>query len=392
MSTSRRPRGTGGLNWDPTRQRWVASMTVGYDARGKRVVKRRSFTTKTEGQVWLRDAVRGRQPGVVVSDRSYTVRQAVVDWLTHGLVNVGDATRRKNRILCETHIYPALGSKKLRELRAVDVDRWLMGLTTELSSSTLRQLHSCLNRAVRQALAREFVARNVVELCQVPRGRAGRPSKSLTFSQAQGLLTLTRASPLHAYLVVGLLTGARTEELRALRWENVHLPTEDDLLLTPHVEVWRSVRQHGDTKTRGSRRTLALPSVAVDVLVSHRIRLRYLREDPVSGWMGSDLVFPTRRGTAMDAANVRREFRKALASVPGLDPKEWTPRELRHSFVSLLSDSGVSIEEISRLVGHTGTTVTELVYRHQLRPVIQQGAETMDRLFANPGSGVHSDA
>ena len=37
-------------------------------------------------------------------------------------------------------------------------------------------------------------------------------------------------------------------------------------------------------------------------------------------------------------------------------------------------------EEISRLVGHSGTTVTELVYRYQLKPVIQTGATLMDRL------------
>ena len=58
-----------------------------------------------------------------------------------------------------------------------------------------------------------------------------------------------------------------------------------------------------------------------------------------------------------------------------------TPRELRHSFVSLLSDAGVPVDEISRLVGHSGTSVTELVYRHQIRPVIQTGATVMDRLF-----------
>ncbi len=48
---------------------------------------------------------------------------------------------------------------------------------------------------------------------------------------------------------------------------------------------------------------------------------------------------------------------------------EWTPRELRHSFVSLLSDHGITVEEISRLVGHKSTVVTELVYRKQIRPV-----------------------
>jgi integrase len=53
---------------------------------------------------------------------------------------------------------------------------------------------------------------------------------------------------------------------------------------------------------------------------------------------------------------------------------DWTPRELRHSFVSLLSDSGIPLEEISRLVGHSSTAVTEQVYRHQIRPVVQAGA------------------
>lgn len=62
----------------------------------------------------------------------------------------------------------------------------------------------------------------------------------------------------------------------------------------------------------------------------------------------------------MDAANVRRDFRRALALVPGLDPLEWMPRELRHSFVSVLSDAGVPVEQILRLVGHSDTTVTEL--------------------------------
>jgi integrase len=64
-----------------------------------------------------------------------------------------------------------------------------------------------------------------------------------------------------------------------------------------------------------------------------------------------------------------------------VDAWEWTPRELRHSLVSLLSDSGIPGEEISRLVGHKSTGVTELVYRKQIRSVLQSGADVMDRIF-----------
>jgi integrase len=58
---------------------------------------------------------------------------------------------------------------------------------------------------------------------------------------------------------------------------------------------------------------------------------------------------------------------------------------LRHSFISLLSSSGVSPEDIADLCGHSGTTVTERVYRHQLRPVLLSGATAMDAIFGSPG-------
>ena len=92
------------------------------------------------------------------------------------------------------------------------------------------------------------------------------------------------------------------------------------------------------------------------------------------------LVFVTRNGTPLEARNVRRDFRKVIDAA-GLTGREWTPRELRQSFVSLLSDANVPVEVIARLVGHRSTTVTETVYRKQLRPVIEGGADVMNRIF-----------
>jgi integrase len=81
--------------------------------------------------------------------------------------------------------------------------------------------------------------------------------------------------------------------------------------------------------------------------------------------------------------DLRRMFRRVIMAA-GLAPEEWTPREMRHSFVSLLSAPGVPLEDIARLVGHSGTRVTELVYRKQIRPVMVEGATAMDHIFAPP--------
>ncbi len=43
----------------------------------------------------------------------------------------------------------------------------------------------------------------------------------------------------------------------------------------------------------------------------------------------------------------------------------------------------MSIEDISHLVGHAGTKVTETVYRKELRPVLTRGARAMDDIFTS---------
>jgi integrase len=137
------------------------------------------------------------------------------------------------------------------------------------------------------------------------------------------------------------------------------------------------VRAGGDTKTKKSRRTLGMPQRCVDALSAlwDRRKCGHAERSQCDC-----LVFVSLAGTPLDAHNVRRGFRR-VAGAAGLTAKDWTPREMRHSFVSLLSDDGMPIEHIARLVGHTSTAVTETVYRQQIRPVLIEGAEVMDRIF-----------
>ncbi len=289
---TRRSRGDGGLSWDDSRKRWIASLTVGYSPDGRRIVKRGSGRTKAEAQRKLRAIIRDYEDGQVTDSHGYTVAQAVRDWLQFGLPGRDEHTITKYTILADTHIIPALGARKLRELSADDVDRWLVGKAKTLSTSTLANLHSILKRSITRAQARDKVKRNVVLLCDVPHGREGRPSKSLTYDQACALLAAAEKRSLHAYIVVSLLTGARTEELRALTWSHV------DLNATPPcIMVWRSVRTGGDTKTKKSRRTLALPQRCADALRLHRERQDQVRKRTGERWHDNDLVFASRVGT-----------------------------------------------------------------------------------------------
>ncbi|MFI6294943.1 tyrosine recombinase XerC [Nonomuraea sp. NPDC050790] len=378
--TTRRSRGDGGIHWNEARQRWIAELTIGYTPAGKRIVKKASGKTKTEAKAKLKEIIRDHDDGLASGPANYTVADAVAAWLAYGLHGRSPNTVKNYRTLCAKHIVPDLGARKLRELSAEDVDRWLVGKSKALAGRTVRLLHSCLHRVVKFAQARDKVKRNVVGLCEIPESKAGRPSKSFTLDQATAILDAAEDSRLYAYVVLSLLIGARTEELRALTWKEVDLVGDPGKEIPPWIAVWRSVREGGDTKTKRSRRSLALPRRCVEALKTHRERQRRDKKEAGERWKDHGLVFASLVGTPLDAHNVRRAFRKIVKDA-GMPAYYWTPREMRHSFVSLLSDSGVPLEDIARLVGHSGTAVTEAVYRKQIRPVLLQGAAAMDEIF-----------
>lgn len=205
---ARRSRGDGSLSWDDNRQRWIASLTVGYTPDGKRIVKRGSGKTKAAAKQKLREIIRDYEDGLTVSGKGFTVTDAVMDWLKYGLSGRDDDTIAKCTSLANNHVIPALGKRQIRELSADDVDQWLEAKAQILSTDTLGILHSILKRAVTRAQKRDKVKRNVVLLCDIPQGQDGRPSKSLTYDQATALLAAAEGTPLHAYIVVSLLTGA----------------------------------------------------------------------------------------------------------------------------------------------------------------------------------------
>jgi integrase len=421
--TTRRRRGEDGISFehrgpcrDPHRHRncpglWRGEITLGYTDDGKRARRKVSGTTKAAVVDKLRDLHNQLDKGITpkAGYTHYTLRQAADDWLAHGLEGRSPKTIKKNQNVLEP-ILTVIGARKLRDLTAADVRQALASMAAGYSTAAVSMGHLALKRAIRHAEANDLVSRNVATLADTPKGQQGRPSKSLTLDQAIAVIAAARTLPvmelrpglkdvrrpaalMHAYIVLSLLAGIRTEEARALRWQHVDLNGDPAAAppVPPHVAVWRSVRAHGETKTERSRRTLALPAAAVQALHAWTDCQASERLAAGEQWQDTGLVFTTCHGAALDAGNVRKMF-KRVCTEAGIGDS-WTPRELRTSFVSLMSHRGVSIEEIARLVGHASTRTTEIVYRRELRPVITTGAEIMDQLFTQtqPPPQPHQD-
>ena len=375
----RRGHGEDAIYFDAAKNRFVGAISVGFGPGGRRI--RRKVTGRTKQEV--RDKLKALHAELDVGLRSsagYTVQVAVDQWLEHGLSGRSARTVQLYRDGVKP-LTEKLGARPLRKLSAADVRSALAELSDHLSTRSLQIAHNCLVRAIRHAEADDLVGRNVAALVRRPAGNEGRPSKALSVEQAQALLRAAAEErpdgaphPLHAYVVLLLTTGLRPEEARALRWDHVDLDAGT-------VAVWRSDRAGGDTKTPRSRRTLRLAQVAADALRQRKAAQAADRLKAGEVWQDTGLVFTTTIGTMLDQHNIRRGFRQITRAADLGD--EWVPRELRHTFVSIMSAGGVPVEEIARLTGHQQTSTTELVYRRELRPVIATGAEIMDRIFSS---------
>ena len=121
--SKRRAYGDGGLYWNEKRQRWIATITVGYDGRGKRMVKTGSGRTKTEAKQRLREQLRDHEDGLALGRDDYTVGQAVEDWLAYGLGRQRPATTTKYRIFCGKHAPAAAGDSDWRDRHGPAVQR-----------------------------------------------------------------------------------------------------------------------------------------------------------------------------------------------------------------------------------------------------------------------------
>ena len=350
--------------------RWRGVVSLGYAADGKRIRKKVSGQTRTEVKDKLK-ALHSELDAGVRTVQGYTVEAAVADWLAEGLPGRAAKTVEVYRDALRP-VLAVVGRIPLRDLTVQDVRTALAKMAVTHSTPTLQKAHSCLTRALHHAEGRDLVRRNVSALVDTPHGREGRPSQALTVEQATALLEAAANSRLHAYIVLCLLTGVRSEEARALTWDHVVLDART-------ISVWRSVRAHGDTKTNRSRRTRRIPQIAVDALQEQVRRQAEERSTAGELWQEHGLVFTTTVGTPYESHNLRRDFRRVTAAA-GLGAR-WVPKELRTSFVSMMSYQGVPVEEIARLAGHASSRTTEVVYRRELRPVITTGAEIMDQIF-----------
>jgi hypothetical protein len=158
----RRGFGEDGIYLDAARNRYMGVISLGYGPDGKRIRRKVSGKTKQEVRAKLQALYQEMNAGVR-SSSTYTVGEAVDDWLREVLGDTSERTRTLHEALLGP-LLEVIGNGPLRVLSAGDVRAALSRLTDRYSTRSLQITRNSLERAIRHAEGEDLVGRNVAAL------------------------------------------------------------------------------------------------------------------------------------------------------------------------------------------------------------------------------------
>jgi integrase len=366
--------------------RWCGVLNLGWE-NGRR--KRKSFYGKIASEVreQLLKARSDHSRGLPVTIDCQNVQQYLDHWLEHTLkAKAKPRSYESFSAIARLHIKPALGRIQLHKLAPQHIQKLLDGKSKGgLSPQTVTNIRTVLRSALSQAMKWNLISRNSAALVNAPRIPHKR-IEPLDPEHARKLLEIARGGRFEAIYTVALTLGMRRGEVLGLRWSDIdfdgraiRVNQSVQRLSTGSDKGKKSELRATETKTDGSRRTIALPDSVVRALRMHRARRAQDRLSAGMSWKDQNLVFTNRSGRPIEPILLHRDY-KALLRKAEL-PSTLRFHDLRHSAASLLLAQGVHPRAIMELLGHSSITVTMNVYGHVMPAMMRDAADKMDAIL-----------
>lgn len=279
-----------------------------------------------------------------------------------------------------------LGCLRVGDVRRSDVQDFVDDLLAEgKKPRSVSNVLNPLQAFFRLAVHRDELAFNPTEGIDVPTGTSDRPRRIVSPAEARALLTALPVED-RAVWATTFYAGLRRGELQALRVADVDIAS--GLI---HVRKgWDQVEGEIEPKSSAGRRTVALIAILRDHLDEHLLR---------SGRTGSDLIFgrsarqafypSTVDGRAKRVWAAHNDRQREAATSERRDPEllpQITMHECRHTFASLLIDTGANPKAIQEAMGHSKIQTTFDIYGHLLPGSHDDVRARLDAYLAEPSS------
>jgi integrase len=327
--------------------------------------------TLQEAKAELRRLIHSGDTGEHVAPAPETLAEWVKHWIETGAPGrrrqkVGARTSERYNQLLRTHVLPVLGSRKLQKLHATDIDKLYLSLEDKISPSTARHVHSVLNACLSAAVRTDKLSRSpMVSITRTPSPGESDHGIALDESQLIKLVQGFKGSALFPIVGTAAFTGARRNEILALRWADLNLEKKQ-LRIERALEETKAhgIRIKGPKK-ESHKRTITIDDDLLALLVSERdkhLRIKAGIPDGVAVDLSlvklpdSALMFPNPSAladrtfvTPRGPRHVTKEFARRARR---LGFAKLRLHDLRGTHETLLLDRGVPVHVVAERCGH----------------------------------------
>ena len=357
--------------------RWYLSIDVGRDETGKRVRHTYTFRTKREAEEERVEKLSQLQQGMYTAPSKVTVAEWLNTWL-EGRQGIAETTRSGYQIDIR-RIIKGLGPRQLRHMTPAMVNLFYRDLSKTLSPKTIRNSHGTFHRALADAVRQGVIPRNVSDYAELPRAER-HEMKTWSATELKKFLRHAESHRLYPAFVLACSSGLRRSEVLGLAWRSVDLDKGKASIVDTLVPVkGEVVLRTGETKSRRSRRVIALDSTTVTVLRAHQVRQK--EEKLAAGPMWSDLklCFTNEIGEPVKPDTFTRTW-KRLATEAGVPPL--TPHAAaRHTWASLALEARVPLKVVQEQLGHSSINITADIYSHVSEDLSREAVERVAEMF-----------
>ena len=316
-----------------------------------------------------------------------TVKQLIEDYIDHCEALGRKATTIRGYRIAVERIYPSVDKILAKDCTTYRLEKIVAQMSQNgLGAKSIKNTMGIVSAAYRHAIKTGQLTDNPCERLTLPK-ITPREIRILHKDEIPDFVFAIQDEPLDDKVAfeLALFMGLRRSEILGLRENDVDIVNG---ILNVHNTRHRVDGENieADTKTKRSTRTLAMPDI---VLIDTAKLMQMHREFK---YEKSDFLIQDGFGNAINPQSLasrltRMEERKGLPHV--------SLHGLRHTYASMLNESGVDMARISAELGHSNLATTMNVYTHIFKTPTQSSrgiASAVDQIVGNSAKKLPNEA
>ncbi|CCJ32845.1 tyrosine-type recombinase/integrase [Caloramator australicus] len=371
--------------------------TIGRDANGKLIRKEFYGKSKKEAEAKRDEYLNGIRNGLNVDFKNASLGELFHLWLFEIVkMRTKPSTFERYEGIYRNYIKNSpLYGLRLCDIKSLQIQRYYNELfTIGKSSSIIKNLNKLLKAFFNYALSEGYILKNPCS----GKGIVIPKNDQIEIENEEEINVFTNEeidrfkkalenNRLKALFLLALGTGLRQGELLALKWSDIDFDKKE-------LKVQRSIKKvsliNNDAsreiktiiqvpKTKGSLRTVPIPSSLIPVLKEHKQKQALEKIKAGPSYNDNDFVFTTELGNNIDVRNLIRAYKRVLkkANIPY---RKF--HNLRHTYATKLFEAGVPLKTVSELLGHSNIAITANIYTHVMPKEKTTAAEKLNKLFS----------